>query len=313
MMIGQSKPPRKSHFFTLVVLILVTFLISCGGENSGIKKSAPVSTQKEITEPVEKSNTSDDMHDELDAILKEKAKYKAMIEDKEKAKNKVRIVHNQGGGSFPLLSKSAGRHNESVELPSRMPASDNIIQPSNLDYYKVKIGAEEHMELSSLPYELNVWIGDKSFAPDFPENMVQDEKDIAAEGEFAIVKPYAPTFIITPEKSTCFKISRQGSDLIFALTPTKTGSFNIKAKVDLYDTPDCSNSAVPKISNTLNINVTVDKREVFLGKVKELGEVFWQKLLEFWGAFLALVFALILFLIRRRLTHWFGFENNDPS
>ena len=112
--------------------------------NSGIKKSAPVSTQKEITEPVEKSNTSDDMHDELDAILKEKAK------------DKVRIVHNQGGGSFPLLSKSAGRHNESVELPSRTSGSDNIIQPSNLDYYKVKIEAEEHMKLPSLPYELNV-------------------------------------------------------------------------------------------------------------------------------------------------------------
>ena len=61
-------------------------------------------------------------------------------------------------------------------------------------------------------------------------------------------------------------------------------------------------------TKTLTVLVEVDRQEEFNAKLDEFGDVFWDKLLEFWGALLAIIFGVILYLIRGKLKKWFGFE-----
>jgi len=51
----------------------------------------------------------------------------------------------------------------------------------------------------------------------------------------------------------------------------------------------------------------VDRAKLTTQYAGELWQVFWKKLLEFWGAVVALIFAALLFLLRKKLKQWFGF------
>jgi hypothetical protein len=129
-------------------------------------------------------------------------------------------------------------------------------------------------------------------------------------GEAAKVEPVAPDFHID-HKEECMEIHPSGSEVQFILTPKekKSGQFDISANVRLYHSLDCSGTPIPKIAETLSVSVEVNYKEIFIEKLMELGSVTWDKFLEFWGALVALVFALILYLIRGKLKKWFGFAD----
>ncbi|MGB5159376.1 hypothetical protein [Desulfobacterium sp. N47] len=78
---------------------------------------------------------------------------------------------------------------------------------------------------------------------------------------------------------------------------------------NLYNSDDCSGIPIPKATTYLKVQVFVDHAKEMKKHTKEFKEIFWDKLLEFWGGILAVFFALLLFLLRRHLKKWFGFED----
>jgi hypothetical protein len=75
----------------------------------------------------------------------------------------------------------------------------------------------------------------------------------------------------------------------------------------LYDSDDCSGTPIPRGTTWLQVKVVVDYVEGIKKHTKKFLEVFWEKLLQFWGELLVLLFAVILFLIRKKLKKWIGF------
>ena len=153
------------------------------------------------------------------------------------------------------------------------------------------------------------WISSSSFTPTFPTRITQDEKRIPALGESARVEPFAPAFKIEPAETQCIKIHPSGSEVRFKLIPEKSGTFDVGANVFLFDSLDCAGSPIPKTAASLKVTVEVNQKEIFLEKAKDLWDIFWEQFLDFWAAFVAIIFALILFLIRGKLKQWFGFDN----
>jgi hypothetical protein len=209
-------------------------------------------------------------------------------------------------------SESYPEYAEEVAAPSEssLEYAEEVAAPSeSYPEYTVVLGVDEQIGIPGFPGELRVWIGNSTFKPNFPTSMIQDETTIPGEGESAKVEPFAPAFEIDPPETQCIKIHLSGSELRFKLTPKKAGTFNVGANVFLFDSLDCSGSPIPKTAATLQVTVEVNTKEILAAKAGELWSIFWEKLLEFWAAFVVLIFGLILFLIRSKLKQWFGFEN----
>jgi hypothetical protein len=183
-------------------------------------------------------------------------------------------------------------------------------KPNKVDEFDVVLGADKEIKIPGLPGELRVWIGSSRFKPNFPSRMAQDKTTLPAEGESATVEPFAPAFKVEPEKTQCIKIHPTGSEVRFKLFPQQSGTFEVGADVLLFNSLDCSGSPIPKPAATLKVTVEVDQKEFVLDKAKELWNIFWKKLLEFWAALVVLIFGLILFLIRRKLMNWFGYNSD---
>jgi hypothetical protein len=203
-----------------------------------------------------------------------------------------------------------------VDMPG-FPAAANgdgeaeAAPSAGFDEYQVVLAADAQMKRPGPPGELRVWIGDPEFEPELPEDMATAERSLPAVGESATVEPFAPAFVIEPAQTQCVRIHPTGSEVRFKLTPRDSGTFEVGASVFLYDSPDCSGAPIPKTARSLQVTVQVDRRQALLQRLKQLGEILWDKFLDFWGALLALIFGLILFLIRKKLKKWFGFEEKQ--
>lgn len=243
----------------------------------------------------------------------EKTNTKAKSSPKYKEETSAATKHYPSMHKYPEV-KAAAEDESYTEYAEEADPTEEGSQleeskPNKLDEYTVVLGADEHMKIPGLPGVLRVWIGSSNFNPKFPSRMIQDETTVPAVGKSAIVEPFAPAFKIDPAETQCIKIHPSGSEVRFKLIPQKSGTFDVSANVYLFDSLDCSGPPIPKTAATLKVTVEVNQKEIFLEKVKDLWNIFWEKLLRFWGAFVALIFALILFLIRGRLKQWFGFDN----
>ena len=146
----------------------------------------------------------------------------------------------------------------------------------------------------------------------FSQGMAQDETIIPASiGQYAKIIPYAPDFEVSPSEAECVEIHPSGSEVRFSLKPKKSGNLKVSADIKLYGNGDCTGTSVPKTAATLSVLVKVDKKKVAANKLEELGTVFWDKFLSFWGALVALLFTLLLFLIKRKLRRRTGFNDNQ--
>ena len=210
-----------------------------------------------------------------------------------------------------LLLSACGESPEYVEEPEAIYIEEvgNTLPPA--DNYKVELGVDEFIELPGAPGELRIWIGSEQEQASFPSGFVSDQVTLSVSGQTATISPFAPDFTITPATSQCIRVHPSGSEVIFQLTPTKSGDFNVGANVNLYDTTDCSGAPIPKSTARLKVTVTVNNQAVVMGGALELWSVFWVKLLDFWGAVVALFFALLIFLIRKKLKQWFGFSSEE--
>ncbi|MDD3762975.1 MAG: hypothetical protein PHP86_06780 [Nevskiales bacterium] len=203
-----------------------------------------------------------------------------------------------------LEPTAAGPDDPAVEPGGDRAGGDALAE------YRVELAADEQMQIPGVSGELRVWIGRADHQPSFPEGLTRDATTLPAVGQSATVEPFAPAFEIEPAETQCIRIHPSGSEVRFVLKPRRSGIFNVGANVFLFDTADCSGTPIPKTTATLKVTVAVNREEIISEKAGELGTVFWAKLLDFWGAFVALLFALILFLIRGRMKKWFGFEGN---
>lgn len=209
----------------------------------------------------------------------------------------------------PLLFSGAVVPSNGVPSTEVLSRSDEFAA-AKLEEYKVVLGADPLIKMPGVPGELRVWIGSSSVDPNLPGYMTRATGKLPAIGETAKVTPFAPAFEIEPKESICMGIDRTGSAVRFRLRPTRVGIFNVGADVQLFHSSDCSGAPVPKSTETLQITVVVDKDEVLQERTKRLGEVLWEKFLDFWGLSVALFFALLLFLIRGRLKKWFSFKSD---
>jgi hypothetical protein len=185
------------------------------------------------------------------------------------------------------------------------------LKSSDVKQYKVELGADAVIKIPGSG-KLKVWIGNPEYNANFPKQTVQTTALIANVGITAIVTPDAPAFKVEPTESFCLRIVPTGSEVSFTLTPKKEeeGLFDVGAYVKLFESNDCSGTPAPKGTTYHKVQVVVDNYKVIKELVKQFVAVFWEKLLSFWGEMLALFFALLLFLIRRRLMKWFGFGDS---
>ncbi|MDF1691973.1 MAG: hypothetical protein P1U47_06355 [Zhongshania sp.] len=173
--------------------------------------------------------------------------------------------------------------------------------------YKVELGGDSHLTFPSNSGQLIVWIGDAEYSATFPDDFNIATSTIPALGESATVKPYAPDFEVIPAETACIKIHRRGSSVRFELRPIKGGHFKVGADVNLFGSDDCTGIAVPQAATSLAVDVEVSWWAWLMLKVKVLGDIAWTQFVDFWAEAVAILFALMLFLLRGKLLSKFGF------
>lgn len=234
--------------------------------------------------------------------------FTSCTDKEEMASKELRTAHK--ASEVPCFERfPAAEESAEAPYPKRSPALEAPLT-KKYEEYKVELGADALMKIPGIPGELRVWIGVPDYESNFPENMSQASGTLPAVGKTARVAPFAPGFVVEPKESICMKIHPRGSEVRFKLTPTKKGIFKVGADVYLFDSDDCSGTPIPKAAATLRVEVVVDTFKVIQEHTKKLWEVFWEKLLDFWGAVIALFFAVLLFLIRGRLKKLFGYEDD---
>lgn len=187
--------------------------------------------------------------------------------------------------------------------------SGNTIE--KLKDYAVVVAADKRINIPGPPGEMRVWIGTPHFRPATAEGMRSGETIIPALSDTAKITPFTPGIEVVPKESICEKIDPTGSEVRFQLKPLTKGTFRVGADVALYASNDCSGRPIPKTTSTVEVEVAVD----VIAKIEQHGDEVagetWKAFLAFWGKVVALLFALLLFLLRRHLYRWFGFKPKD--
>ena len=181
--------------------------------------------------------------------------------------------------------------------------------PVKLEDYKVILATDEKVYLNET-CELKIWIGAEEVKVTFSDGMITDQSTIPASiGQYAKITPYAPGFEVSPIEMKCIKVDPSGSEVRFTLKPKESGNLKVSANIDLYNNAECSGPPIPKTSKTLMVNVEIDRNYVVNNGMKEMATVVWDKFLIFWGVLIALVFAALLFVIRRFVKKKTGYED----
>ncbi|WP_055442318.1 hypothetical protein [Lacinutrix himadriensis] len=200
--------------------------------------------------------------------------------------------------------------NENTVINSGGVAQDTMLIKS--DDFKVILSVDSTIHKNETGI-LQVWIGASNIEASFPEGMVQDQTMVPSTiGSYAKITPVAPDFdveYLTEDK--CHKIHPSGSDVRFLIKPKMPGTYKVSANVEIYRTNDCNGASVPKTSKTLSVIVDVDTKKEISKKLQELLNIIWEKFLSFWGALIALVFAALLFAIKRRIKKKTDFDETE--
>jgi hypothetical protein len=207
--------------------------------------------------------------------------------------------------SLPTVVHGMERSGQQLTFPAPVP--DN----SNLESYSVNVSATKHLKIPGPEGELKVWIGISGQVPETQPDMAAETKDLGAVGETARVEPFTRGITVEPKVSVCLKIDPSGSEVRFKLIPSESGTFSVGANVELYNSADCSGPPVPKTAKSVEVEVTVDEFGVVTSAMLELLKAAWEAFKTFWDKLLILVFALILFLVRKKLFKWFGFGGKE--
>lgn len=180
--------------------------------------------------------------------------------------------------------------------PAAAPAAG-----SEVEDYSVSVTATRELKLPGPPGKLAVWIGLTRNIPATPSGETGAARGLHERGRTARITPVALGMDTDPPTG-CLKIDPDGSEKIFSLKPRSRGRFKVGASVELFESDDCSGTPVPKSSELISVEVKVG----YASRLDELGDQAWQTLADFWDKALALASALLLFLLRKKLSRWFG-------
>jgi hypothetical protein len=214
------------------------------------------------------------------------------------------ILHENNSGEEPIE-----KENTDVYIGTIEEQSNSIIHAKD---YKVILTVDSLFKMNENGI-LKVWIGQDSLEQKLESGMIKDETTIPSNlGSYATITPFAPDFeILNADEKKCYAIDPSGSSIIFTLIPNKIGSHRISAVVEIFKNSTCTGTSIPKTSRTLAVEVIVDNKKEFNGKMHELWTIFWEKFLTFWGALVALILGTILFVIRKKIKKNTGYEENE--
>lgn len=213
---------------------------------------------------------------------------------------------SSSSGSKSILAKSLS--------PARHPSATQADgRNTKLENYSVVVAADRQIKVPGPPGEMRVWIGNPLIKPLITGDMHSGETILPALSDTAKITPFTPGMEVLPKESVCEKIHPTGSEVRFQLKPSAKGTYKVGADVALYTTSDCSGRPIPKATSTVQVEVTVD----MIAKIEQHGDEVaaetWKAFLEFWGKVAALIFALFLFLLRKRLFKLFGIKQDEKG
>jgi len=163
------------------------------------------------------------------------------------------------------------------------------------------IDANTPLLLPGPPGILHVWIGLESEKPVVPSNGNSSLDTLEDSMQTAKIDPFAPDMAINPPSSGCIRLSPHGSDMRFALTPTRAGPFDVGATINLFDSKDCSGAFISKSLKPVKVNVAVNQHAAIIQHINELKDNTWQDFLKAWNKLWIAVFAIPVLLLKQHI------------
>jgi len=219
-------------------------------------------------------------------------------------------VVNSGGAATASYSDAGGSRGSNIETSTTIiviqstpeptgifPIVDNkpivkLIEP--LNSYTVVLDATQQMYKPGPSGEMKVWIGDNSRVPKSISGMIRNKDDIVTKTHKSVkIYPSSVGFFFDKTSSTCTPLDPEGTISRFEMNPKDTGTFNVSADIYLYADPNCTGLAIPRHATTLIVTVSTNMSELATQHAIELWQVFWEKILGFWGWLVAYILGLI--------------------
>lgn len=177
--------------------------------------------------------------------------------------------------------------------------------------YKIGLDVDERIVMDHEGY-VKVWIKPENKVPELRAGKVRDTVTVSA-GEmkqYARISIFAPEFIVKPAEPKVTHITSDGASAVFSVTPKKEGSAEISAIVELFDNEDLQGLA-DSMTESVEVTVYIDGVEVRKNFFRELLDMTKKQFVPFFGALLAILFGLALYLIRKYLKKKTGFDENE--
>lgn len=210
----------------------------------------------------------------------------------------------------PITKKAA-------DVPAAVKKALSAEEQKSLYKYAVKVTATSEIEKYLDPSiksagQLNVWVGQPGYEPP-PQPGMSGVSEVLPPTETkavsAKIEPKFPNnplaFDVEPKTSKCQKVEPHGTEVTFTIIPKQLGEFNVGASVELYGKEGCTGDAITRTANPITVKVVVGT-----SKLPFYQEI-WAAFMKFFKEFLAICFALLLFLFRNKLKKIFSFEKES--
>lgn len=172
--------------------------------------------------------------------------------------------------------------------------------------------ADKLIRIPGPPGYLKVWIGNSINKPSpRPQSTLGEKRLPGNPGQAVKVTPFAPGILEQPKEGDCTELSPEGAEFQYELSPKNPGTYKVGANVALYATPDCRDTPKRKAAELVAVSVEISVANIVKNGSDDIAESTWKGFLDFWTQAVGLLFALILFLLRKRLFELFGFKGKE--
>lgn len=204
---------------------------------------------------------------------------------------------------------------ETIHVPTAVNKA-LLAEESAVNKYKVQVQATSKINKYLDPSiqsagALWVWIGQPGYEPPTQSGMsaASGILETTIKAVSAKITPDFPddpfAFDVKPNESKCQGVESRGTTVAFAIIPKQLGTFRVGARVELYKTEDCSGPTITRTADPITVKVVVG-----IDKLPFYQEI-WAAFMKFFKEFLAICFALLLFIFRKKLKKIFSFEKES--
>jgi len=99
--------------------------------------------------------------------------------------------------------------------------------------------------------------------------------------------------------SGCQAVEPGGSEVVFSITPNKTGEFRVCTSVELFKTEDCTGAAITRTADPITVKVAVGVSKL------PLYQEMWAVFMRFFNEIMAILATVALFFFRSKLKKYF--------